>query len=325
MSHPSRRLFGGFVATGILAAVAPALAQPYPVRHVRIITAGAGTFHDIVARALALRLGERWGQAVIVENQPAAGMTIGAAIAAKAQPDGYTLLLADRSSLAVAPNLYRDLRYDPVKDFRPITLVARAPGLVVTHPSVPATNLREFIAYAREQREPVVYASAGYGTVAHLSGESFAQLAGIKILPVQYKGGTAVAMAVLSGEAKVSIVSIPIVLPHVEAGRMRALAIASAHRFAGAPDIPTAAEAGLPGFESEQWIGMLVPAKTPDAVVDKLNGDIIEILRTAQLQDLLRTQGGEVAPSTPAEFASFITSETVRLKRLLDTAGIRIE
>jgi tripartite-type tricarboxylate transporter receptor subunit TctC len=326
MNHVSNILFWAAVAgTVVLGTAAFSHAESYPTRHVRIITAGAGTFHDIVARKLAQRLGERWGQAVIVENQPAAGMTIGTAMAAKAEPDGYTLVLADRSSLAAAPNLYKDLRYDPIKDLRPITLVARAPSLVVMDPSVPATNLREFLAYARRQAAPVVFASAGYGTVTHLSGELFAQLAGIKILSVQYKGGSAAAMAVLSGEAKFSIISIPIVLPQIVSGRVKALAIASHHRFAGAPDIPTSAEAGLPGFESEQWVGMLAPAATPNAIVDKLNHDIRELVRTPQFEEILRLQGGEVSAGTSAEFASFIASETARLKKLMETTGVRIE
>lgn len=325
MNHAHKTLFGAAVASAMLLAVAPSFAESYPARHVRIITAGAGTFHDIVARALARRLGERWSQAVIVENQPAAGMTVGTAMAAKAEPDGYTLVLADRSSLAVAPNLYKDLRYDPVKDLRPITLVARAPSIVVMHPSVPAADLREFIDYARRQREPVVFASAGYGSVAHFGGELFAHLAGLKILTVQYKGGTAAAMAVLSGEAKFTSLSIPVVLPQIASGGMKALAVAGPRRFAGAPNVPTATEAGLAGFESEQWIGMLAPAGTSDAIIDKLNHDIGDVLRTPELQEILRLQGGEVSPGTPVELTTFIASETARLKQLMEVIGVRIE
>jgi tripartite-type tricarboxylate transporter receptor subunit TctC len=313
------------LVTGILLCAGPASADSYPARYVRIITAGAGTFHDIVARHLAQRLSERWGQGVVVENQPAAGLTIGTSIAAKAPPDGYTLLLADRTSLAVAPNLYKNLRYDPVKDLRPITLVARAPSVLVAHPSVQADNLREFIAYARRQPEPIIFASAGPGTVTHLTGELFAQLAEVKILPVQYKGGPAAAMAVLGGEAKFTSAVISVVLPQIESGKVKAFAMASAKRFSGAPNIPTGAEAGLPGFEAEQWVGMLAPAGIPDAIADKLNQDIVGILRTPEFQDMLRAQGGEAVPGTPAEFATFMAGETLRLKKLIETTGVRMD
>ena len=237
-------------------------------------------------------------RAVVVENQPAAGLTIGSSIAAKAAPDGYTLLLADRTSLAVAPHLYKGLRYDPVKDFRPITLVARAPSVLVIHPSVPAANLREFIDYARRQPEPLLFASAGVGTLVHLTGELFRQLAGIDFQTVQYKGGADAAMAVLKGEAKFSAPAISGVVPQIEAGKMKALAVASTRRFAGLPDIPTSAEAGLPGFEADQWLGMVAPAHTPDAIVEKLNRDIVENLRHPCLPGIVARAGCRAASGT---------------------------
>ena len=308
-----------------LAPANPALAQDYPSRYVRIITAGAGTFHDIVARQLAQRLSERWGQGVMVENQPAAGLTIGAGIAARAAPDGYTLLLADRTALAVAPHVYKNLRYDPIKDFRPITLVARAPSVLVIYPSVPAGNLREFIDYARRQPESVQFASAGVGTLGHLTGELFRQLTGIDFQTIQYKGGTDAAMAILRGEAKFSSPVISVALPQVEAGKMKPLAVASARRFAGLPNVPTGEEAGLPGFESEQWVGIVAPAGIPDVVADKLNRDIVEIVRAAAFGEKMLGQGAEVAPGTPAEFAAFVASELARLKKLVDLTGVKVE
>ena len=309
----------------LLAPAGTASAQDYPTRYVRIITAGAGTFHDAVARQLAQRLSERWGQGVVVENQPAAGLTIGSGIAAKAAPDGYTLLLADRTSLAVAPHLYRNLRYDPVKDFRPITLVARAPAVLVIHPSVPADNLRAFIDYARRQPESLLFASAGIGTLGHLTGELFRHLAGVDFQAVQYKGGADAALAVLKGEAKFSAPAIGVALPQIEAGKMKPLAVASSQRFAGLPDVPTSAEAGLPGFEADQWVGMVAPSGVPDTIADKLNRDIVEILRVPALGERIRAQGGEVAPGTPAEFAAFIASESARLKKLVELTGIRMD
>jgi tripartite-type tricarboxylate transporter receptor subunit TctC len=319
------RIWAAVIAVALAGVSVEAAATDYPTRHVRIITAGAGTFHDIVARQLGQRLSERWGHGVVVENQPAAGLTIGAAIAARAAPDGYTLLLADRTSLAVAPHLYRSLRYDPVKDFRPVTLVARAPSVLVVHSSVPAGNLREFIDYARRQPDPLLFASAGPGTLAHLTGELFRQLAAVDFQTIQYRGGADAAMAVLKGEARFSTLPISTVLPHVEAGKMKALAVASTRRFAGMPAVPTAAEAGLPGFESEQWVGMLVPAGTPDAIVHKLNRDIVETLSDPAVSERLGRQGSEVAPGTPADFATFVASESARMRKLVEAAGVRLD
>jgi tripartite-type tricarboxylate transporter receptor subunit TctC len=262
---------------GIVLGVTAASAQTFPTRYVRIITGSPGTFHDIVARHLAQRLGERWGQTVMVENQ--ASLLIATGMAAKAPPDGYTLIIGDRASLSVAPSLPQKLRYDPVKDLLPITLIARAPTILAVHSAVPASNLREFIAYARQVPDPIYLASAGVGTMPHLTGAQFGQLTGVKLLTIQYRGGAQAAMAVLRGEAKLTFLSVPVVLPQIDAGQLKAFAVTSPRRFSGAPDIPTAAEAGLPGLEAEQWIGLLAPAGTPSAIVEGLNRDITEVLR----------------------------------------------
>jgi tripartite-type tricarboxylate transporter receptor subunit TctC len=279
----------------------------------------------VVARHLAQRLSDRWRQGVIVENQPAAGLTIGTAMAAKAAPDGYTLLLGDRTSLAAAPSLYKDLRYDPVKDLRPITLVARAPAILAVHPKVPVANLKEFIEFARRQPDPVLFASAGNATFPHMTGLLFAQLADIRIQPVQFRGGGEAAKALLGGHVVFTALAMPAILSQVNAGQAKALAVTSKHRMPGAPDIPTAAEAGLSGLESEQWVGMLVPAGTPDAITDEIGRRIVEILRDSDMGDKLRAQGAEPAPGTPTEFAAFMASETLRLKRLIETANLRVD
>jgi len=314
------------ILTGSVVLFANSLsAQEYPTKHVRIITGGAGNFHDIIARHLAQRLSERWGQSVVVENQPAAGLTIGSAIAAKAAPDGYTLLLADRTSLAAAPHLYRSLRYDPSKDFRPITLVARAPNVLVTNAKFAPSGLRDLLEDARRQPQPILFAGAGVGTVAHLAGELFRQLAKIDMQIVQYKGGVDAAVAVLKNEAKLSCVGISVALPYIEAGSMKALAVASAQRFAGAPNIPTSTEAGLPGFEAEQWLAMVAPSGISDRIADKLHRDIVDVLRSPGFDGLIHAQGAVLAPSTPSELASFIASETARLKKLIEATGIRTD
>jgi len=310
------------VVSCVLFGTAPTFGQIYPTRHVRIITAGAGTFHDIVARNLAQRLSERWGQPVVIDNQPAAGLTIGAGMAAKAGPDGYTLLLGDRTSLAAAPSLYKSLRYGPVKDFSPITLVARSPAMLAVHPSVPSDSLSEFIAYVRRQSDPVHYAAAGVGTFSHLTGLQFEQLAGVKLLTVQYKGGGDAAVALLRGDAKFSFLPVPNVLSQMSAGNLKAFVVTSAKRFDGAPAIPTGVESGLPGLEAEQWLGMLAPAGTPARIVNQLNHDIVEILRTPAFRDILQAQGATAAPGTPAELAAFMASETIRLRKLIEASGL---
>jgi tripartite-type tricarboxylate transporter receptor subunit TctC len=316
----------GLIASCILSCVllgaTPTFGQSYPSRHVRIITGGAGTFHDIVARNLGQRLSERWGQPVIVENRPGAGLTIGTAMAAKAAPDGHTLLLGDRTSLAAAPSLHRDLPYNPVRDLLPITLVARAPSLLVLHPSVPSNSVGEFVAYLRKQPNPMPYASPGPATVGHFIGVQFEQMAAVKLLTVHYKGGGAAVIAVVGGEAKFSFVAMPSALPHVKTGKLKAIAVTAAKRFDGAPAVPTADEAGLSGMEDGQWLGMLAPAGTPSGIVQKLNHDIVEILRTPAFRDILQAQGATAAPGTPAELASFMASETLRLKKLIDESGL---
>jgi tripartite-type tricarboxylate transporter receptor subunit TctC len=296
----------------------------FPTRPVRIITAGAGTFHDIATRQLAQQLGERWGRVVVVENQPAAGLTIGTSLAARATPDGYTLLMADRTSLAVAPQLYKGLTYDPVKDLEPITLAAVAPLAIVAHPSLPAGNLQELVEYAK-QHPGINYAAAGVGTAMHMAGELFKRTAGVDIVAVQYRGGSAAVTATMGGETKIAFSSLPAVLPLVNAHKLKAYAVTSKARFPGAPDIPTAIEAGLPDFEAEQWIGMLAPSRTPVGLIARLNREIVEILKTPGMRATLLAQGAVSAPDTPAEFAAFINRETAKLKRLIQVAGIRAD
>jgi len=323
------------IAAAIVAGVAaaPIAAQdasthsgkPYPTKFVRVITGGAGNMHDIILRQLGQRLTERWGQSVVVENRGGAGLTIGTAMVARATPDGYTLLMSDRTAIAVAPSAFKGLSYDPLKDLAPITLVARAPLLVVAHPSLPAAKLRELIDYARQRPGVLSYAAAGPASANHIAGELFKQMASVEITAVNYKGTPAAMLAVVSGEAKMGFGMVPVVLPHVNAGKLRAYAITSNKRFSGLPDVPTSAEAGLPGFESDYWIGMLAPARTPAPVIARLNTDIVSVLRTPELQSSLLAQGSELAAGTPAEFSAFIRSETARLKKVVDVAGIRME
>lgn len=324
MSALRKFAFATLTAASLLTAP-PASAQAYPSKPVRVITGSPGSMSDIVTRQVGQRLSERWSQPVVVENRGGAGLTIGSAIAAKSPPDGYTLLMADRTSHAAAPGLYKSLPYDPVKDFMPITLVVRAPNLLIAHPSFPAASLGEFIAYAKQHPGALHYAAAGPGTASHMTGELLKHLVGIDMPAVFYKGGGAAVLAVVSGEAKVGFNSMPVVLPQLRAGKVKAYAIASSKRFSGALDIPTAAEAGVPGFESEYWIGFFSPAKTSTALVDRINREIVEILQATALRNVLVAQGAEPAPGTPAEFAAFIKSETAKLKKVIEVAGIKPE
>lgn len=332
MADAPRKASGTPVAAVLVAAVLLAIAQnasagsgqSYPNKYVRIITGGAGNMHDIVARQLGKRLAERWGQSVVIENRPGAGNTIATGLAARSTPDGYTLAISDRTALAVAPSAFRNLPYDPAKDLAPITLLARAPLLIVAHPALPATNLPELIAYAKKRPGALSYAAAAQATVSHIAGELFKQMASVDITAVQYKGSPAAMLAVVTGEVQMGFGMVPIALPHVTAGKLKAFAITSDRRFGGLPEVPTAAEAGLPGFESDFWIGMLAPGRTPRKLISKLNHDVVSIVRTSEVQALLLAQGAEHAAGTPEEFAAFMKSETARLRKVVEIAGIRM-
>jgi tripartite-type tricarboxylate transporter receptor subunit TctC len=309
----------------LIFASACASAQSYPAKPVHIITGGVGTFHDLVTRQLGQRLSERWGQPVVVENQPAAALTIGTGAVARAAPDGYTLVMSDRSALAVAPYLYKSLPYEVARDFAPISLVALAPTLLVAHPSVPASNLSELLAYAKAQPHGMDFATAGPGTNNHIAMELLKHATGINAVPIHYKGGGASTLAMVSGEVKAGFALVPQVLPQVKAGKLKAFIVTGKQRFPGAPEIPTAKEAGLPGFELEFWIGMLAPAHTPPAVIGKLNRDVGEILRTPEMRALLLAHGAEAAPDSPQEFAAYINSEAASMKKLVELTGMRAE
>lgn len=316
------RNFAAALLTLALLPIAAACAQTYPAKPVRLVTGGAGTFHDVVARQLSQRLGERWGQPVVVENQGAAALTVGTGMVARAAPDGYTLVISDRSALAVAPHLYGNLPYDASRDLAPVTLVALSPSMLVAHPSVPAGTLPEFIAYAKAQPSGMNFASAGPGTNNHVAMELLKVAAGLNAVPIHYKGGGASLAALLSGEVKAGF-ALPTALPHVKAGRLKAYAVTGTQRFAGAPDVPTAAEQGLTGFDLEFWIGMLAPAATPAAVIAILNRDVGEMLRRPELQDLLLAQGARAAPGTPEAFADHIRRESASMKALIQRTGMR--
>jgi len=307
-----------------LTATASVSAQPYPAKPVKIITSGAGNVGDIVARHIARFLHERWGQPVIVENRPGVGQTIATSAMARAAPDGYTLGLNDRTALAVAPSLWKNLSYDPSKDLAPISLVATTPMIVVGHSSVAADNLAQFI---ESLRKPVAthFFTSGPSTGNHLSNELLKQVARVNIENVHYNGSPPAVTGLLAGETKGGFMLVPVILPHVKAGKVKAYAITSGKRFAGAPDIPSVTELGMPQLESDYWIAMVAPAGTPAAVVDKLNRDIVEVMKTPAMREFLLAQGATPAYGSPAELAGFMARETARWKKVIDAADIKMD
>ena len=319
----------GLLFTALLAlAVAPpeALAQSsYPDRPIRIIVPNApGGTVDMVARLLAQGLNERLGWRVVVDNRPGAGTIIGSEVVAKAPPDGYTLLMSV-STLAINPATYKKMPYDAMRDFAPITQTTFVPNLFVVHPSVPAKSVKEMIAFARARPGQILYASAGNGSNPHLTMELFANMAQISMVHVPYKGGTPAFTDLIAGNVAIMSTNLSSIMPHVRAGKLRALAVSSARRAAAAPDIPTVAESGLPGFESVQWYGLLAPAKTPRQIIEKLHKEVVSILRAPDTKARLASDGAEVVASSPEEFAAFLKAETVKMAKVVKAAGIQPE
>ena len=285
-------------------------AEPYPVKPVRILAPSVGGGADTTARYIGQRLTDQWGKSVIVENRPGASATIAANIVAKATPDGYTLLMGEGASMVNAVSMFKTLPYSPVGDFAPVTLVATAPLVFVAHPSVPAQTLAEFIAYAKQRS--VNYGSGGEGTASHLTTAMLSQAAGLAMTHVPYKGAGAVLPAVVGGEVAFSSISATTASTQVKAGRLKAYAVTSSHRFANLPDVPTAEEAGLPGFTSAVWFGLFAPAKTSHAIIAKLNHDVGDILRRSDTREAFLARGSVVAPSTPQELGAFLRSEIAK-------------
>ena len=304
------------------AALATAHAQSYPTKTIRLVVAGApGGGTDIVGRILAQKLTETWGQTVVVDNRPGAGSTIGTDIVAKAVPDGYTIQAVSMSH-ALNVSLYRKLPYDPIRDFAHVILAARAPNVLVAHPSLPARNVKELIALAKSQPGKLNFSSSGTGGVSHLSAEVFRAAAGIDIVHVPYKGAGPAMTALMSNEAQLMMATTPVALAQIKGGRVKAIAISSRKRSTLAPDVPTIAEAGFPGFETDTWYGVIGPARMPVAIVSKLNADINQLLKVRDVQVQLEQQGAEVAGGTPQEFLAFARAEVAKWAKAIKAANI---
>ena len=310
----------------ILAPHAARAADAYPAKPVRFVVAfppGGGT--DIIARAIAQKLAERIAQQVVVDNRPGAGGNIGTDIVAKSAPDGYTMLMGSAGPLAINASLFGKMPFDPIKDLAPVTLAASTPNVLVVHPSLRVATVKELIALAKARPGEINFASSGHGTPAHLAGELFNSMAGVKMVHVPYKGAAPALADLLGGQVQLMFSTMPPALPHVKDGKLRALAVTSAKRSPAAPDLPTLDEIALPGFEANTWHGVVVPAGTPATIVARLNREIVAILHLPDVVERFSSQGAEALGSTPEEFAAYIRSETLKWAKAVRDSGAKAE
>ncbi|HTD92088.1 MAG TPA: tripartite tricarboxylate transporter substrate binding protein [Burkholderiales bacterium] len=311
------------VVTAVLLCASASFAQPYPTKPVRyIVPFPAGGSPDIVGRLLSDRLSRLWGQQVVVDNRSGAGGTLGAGIAARAAADGYTLFQCNIASNAIAASLYTKLPYDVLRDFAPISRIGTTASALVVHPAMPAATVAEFIAYAKANPGKLSYGSSGAGTSPHLSMELFKTMARIDVVHIAYKGAAPALADLIGGQVPVSISNIPAVLSPLQAGRMRALAVTSLKRAPQLASTPTMIESGLAGYEVTSWYGVCAPAGTPAPVLGKLHADVTNVLQAPDVQQRLADLVINVAPTSRAEFAAFITAETKRWSQVVKDAGL---
>ena len=321
------RWLAGLVSALILSSVlvTPAAAQPYPSRVVKLIvpqTPGGAT--DVFARKIGQLLSEKWGQPVVIENRAGAGGVVGTDVVAKSAPDGYTLLVTYAGSQAINPSLYQKIPFDSVKDFQTIATLASTPFVLIVHPKLPAKDLAEYVALARARPDALTYASSGNGSVNHLLGEMLKTEAGIKMLHVPYRGVAPAITDVIGGQVDSAFSSVPSVLQMVQTDKVRALAISSAKRIAAAPEIPTIAESGFPGFDVNPWWGILAPAGIDVTIVRKINEDVANILRTKEMIDFLAAQGAEPLITSPEAFLKILEADVVKWAKVVKSAGVTL-
>ena len=301
-------------------------AQAWPQKPVRVIVPyPAGGTSDILARTLSVKLSEMWGQPVVVENKPGANGNVGAEFVVKSPADGYTILLADVGAIAISPSVYTTLPFDPTKDFSPVTMVAYSPHILVVHPSVPVSSVKELIEHSKKQQGKLNYAASSVGSAPHLAGIDFAARTGTQWAYIPYKGGAQALADTVGGQADVLFNGMLATYPHVKSGKLKILAVSSAQRVPSIPDVPTVAESGVPGFETGSWQGVLAPPGTPAPVVQKINADLIKVLQDKDTRDKLEAQGALVRTQTPAEMQAFICNETARWAKVVKAAGVKIE
>jgi tripartite-type tricarboxylate transporter receptor subunit TctC len=318
----------GIVLAAVLATpflCADALAQNYPARPIRVIVPqSAGGSTDLAARLVTQRLDDVLKQPLVVDNRPGAGSINGTDIVAKAAPDGYTLL-AIAASFTITPNLRKKLPFDPAHDFAPISQLVILPHVLVVNPAVPAKSVKELIALLKAKPGQLNCAISGIGTSTHLALEQFMYMTGTKMLAVPYKGGAPGVTALLGGQVQAYFATISTALPHIRSGKLRALAVTSTKHSSVLPELPTIAEAGVPGYEHSSWVGMLAPAKTPRPVIEKLHGEIVKIVHSPEAKKLFLRDGLEPVGNSPAEFAAIIKAEMAKWQKLVKSAGIPVE
>ena len=321
---PRGRIVSALLAATVMSAT-NAYAQHYPVKPVRmIVSVPPGGPADTLARMVAPRLTEALGQPVVIDNRPGANGNIAYEMVAHAVPDGYTFVLV-AAGIAINPSLYREVKYDVLKDFAPITQGISVPNILVVHPSVAATSVRELIALAKAKPGQLTFASAGNGSSGHLALEQFRQMAGIQLIHVPYKGGAPALTEVVAGQVQALFSLALVAIPQAKAGRVRALAITSAQRSALAPELPTVAEVGFPGFEVVGWFGWVAPAKMPKSIVERLHAEIVRVLREPATRERLLGLGADPVGNMPQQFEAFIKSEHAKWARVIRDANIRAE
>src|SRR5580698_756876 len=314
------------IALLLFGLAAPVLAQDYPTRPITLVVPFApGGSTSIVARVIGDRMSQLLGQGIVIDHRPGAGGTVGTKFVAKSEPDGYTLLLGYTGTLAIGPSLYKEVGYDPRKDFAPIGMIGNAPSVLVVHPSFPAASIPELIAYAKANPGKVNFGSAGVGSVNHITGEYFARSAGITLVHIPYKGTGPALTDLLGGHIPMALAPIPPVHANVEAGLLRALAVTGQTRNSLMPDVPTIAEMCLPGFEASLYYGLVAPPGTPQPVIDKLNSALREALASDEVKKQLGADGTEITPSSPQEYADFLGKDASKWAELVKASGVEQE
>ena len=319
-------MWGAIAATfGLAHAADPAL-EKYPTKPIRFIMPyPVGGSIDLGGRTAAQQAGENLGQQIVIDNRTGAGGTLGTELGARAAPDGYTIVMGGTGTLAISPGLSRKLAYDVARDFAPITLLATTPYVLVVPPSLPAKSIKELIAMAKAQPGKVIYASGGSGSAPHLIGEVFRLRAGADFLHVPYKGSVPAKIDLMAGRVQMLFTGVPSVVAELKAGTLRALGVTSAKRSASLPDVPSIAEAGLPGFDVSPWFGVLAPARTPPAIVARLNAEFVKALHAPQVRDTMLRNGFNSVGNTPQEFAAFIASERKQWAQAIRISGAKVE
>lgn len=312
------------VAT-LLATAVPAWAQQYPVRPIRLVVPfppGGGT--DTMARVVAPKLSEFLGQQVVAENRGGAGANIGAEVAAKSPPDGYTLMLATITN-AIGASLYSKLNYDLVRDFAPITQLATTPHILVVHPSVPVKSVKEFVALAKAKPGDLAYSSSGSGSAAHLAGELFNSLTGVKTTHIPYKGGGPSMIALVGGEVSLAFATMPSAIGYVRSGRLRGIAVTTERRSPSTPELPTIAETGVAGYEAGSWYGLSAPAGTSKEIIARLHAETIKVVGLPDVKERLFNAGFEIVTSNPEQFAAFTRNEIQKWGKIVKAAGLKVD